>query len=136
MYAQITIAVYDPYPGGLEGFAPLSGKLPASVFAAAIEDGQSMDESGRPYSVFVDLMDGEDTQRGEKCISVTQAAEILSLSPEGLPSLGRQRLAQINDEDAAHVRALSPSEASAGKTEDHGARDDPLPSQAEQKGEP
>jgi hypothetical protein len=102
-YAQITLAVCDPFPGGLEGYAPLSGRLPASVFTDAIEDGQSMDESGRPYSVFVDLMDGDDTQRGEKCISLTQAAEILELQPETLPSLGRQRLAQINDEDAAYV---------------------------------
>lgn len=102
-YAKITLAVYEQVPGGMEGFAPLSDDLPASVFNTAVEDGQTMSESGSYYSVFVDLMDGDYNQVGEKCISLAQAAHILDLPPETLVSLGRQRLAQLNDEDSAHV---------------------------------
>lgn len=100
-YAQITLAISDGYPGGLEGFAPLSDALPASVFSDAADDGQSMSQSGDYHSVFVDLMDKDEIQIGEKCISLSQAAQILGLPPESLVPLGRQRLAQINDEDAA-----------------------------------
>lgn len=112
MYAQITLAISDQCAGGLEGFAPLSGELPSSVFAAAVEDGQTMSQSGAEYSVFVDLMDGEYNQADEKCISLTPAASILDLPSETLVSLGRQRLAQINDECAAYIagrQALSKS---------------------------
>lgn len=105
-YAQITLAICDNCPGGMEGFAPLSGQLSASVFADAIEDGQSMGQSHEHYSIFVDLMDAEEIQRGEKCISVAQAARILGLSAEDIVPIGRQRLAQINDEDAARVRII------------------------------
>lgn len=105
-YTQITLAICDGCRGGLEGFAPLSGQLPASVFANAVEDGQSMGQSGASYSVFADLMDADDMQRGEKCISLAQAAKILALPAESLVSLGRQRLAEINDADAEHVTAL------------------------------
>lgn len=103
-YAQITLAICDGRRGGLEGFAPLSEHLPAAVFAGAVEDGQTMGASGATYSVFVDLMDGEDRQVGEKCISLAQAGQIIGLPPEGLVSLGRQRLAQINDEDACRSK--------------------------------
>lgn len=99
-FAQVTLAISDDCPGGMEGFAPLSGQLPASVFADAIEDGQTMSQSGASYSVFLDLMDKDEMQVGEKCICLAQAAEILGLLPAVLVSLGRQRLAQINDEDA------------------------------------
>lgn len=102
-YAQITLAISDGCPGGLEGFAPLSDALPPSVFDGAVEDGHSMGQSGGSFSVFLDLNDGEDIQRGEKCISLAQAAQILGLPAEDLVPMGRQRLAQINDEDAAHV---------------------------------
>lgn len=104
-YAQVTLAISDDCPGGLEGFSPLSERLPASVFANAIEDGQTMNQSGGPYSVFVDLMGKGDMQVGEKCICIAQAARILGLPSEILVSLGRQRLAQINDEDAEYVAA-------------------------------
>lgn len=103
-YAQVTLAVSDQCPGGLEGFASLSDPLPASVFEAAIADGQTMRTSGDTYSIFLDLMDGDERQVDEKCISLAQAAQILGLPPEGLVPLGRQRLAQINDEDAARSR--------------------------------
>ena len=78
-YAQITLAISDECPGGLEGFSPLSEHLPASVFAEAVEDGESMGQSGASYSVFVDLMDPDERQLDEKCISLTQAAQILGL---------------------------------------------------------
>jgi len=104
-YAQVTLAISDGCSGGLEGFAPLSDQLPASTFADAVEDGEPMSLSGACHAVFVDLMDDDDTQVGEKCISVTQAAEILGVPTESVVQLGRQRLAQINDDDAAHVAA-------------------------------
>lgn len=102
-YAQITLAISDEYPGGLEGFSPLSGQLPASVFANAVEDGQTMSQSGYSHSVFVDLMDRDEMLIGEKCICLAQASQILGLAAESLVPLGRQRLAEINDEDAARV---------------------------------
>jgi hypothetical protein len=103
-YAQITLAISDRCPGGLEGFAPLSDALPASVFAEAVEDGLDMGQSGDSCSVFVDLMDKDEMQVGEKCVSLAQAAKILGLPAEGLVPLGRQRLAEINDEDAERGR--------------------------------
>lgn len=109
LYAQITLAICDDYPGGLEGFAPISTHLPASVFAAAIEDGQPMSQSGGAYSVFLDLMDEDDTQADEKCIHIDQAANILGLPSESLIPIGRQRLAQINDEAADYVAARRPT---------------------------
>lgn len=99
-YAQITLAISDQCEGGMEGFAPLSDQLPAAVFTDAVADGQS----GGVHSVFLDLMSG-DGQVDEKCISIEQAARILNLPAETLIPLGRQRLAQINDEDAEYLAA-------------------------------
>jgi len=110
-YAQLTLAISDQCPGGLEGFAPLSGALPASVFTEAVADGESMSQSGASFCVFLDLMEG-DEQVDEKCISLGQAARILGLPSEGLVSLGRQRLAQIDDEDA-EWRAGKPGKGKA-----------------------
>lgn len=97
-YAQITLAISDQCLGGLEGFASLSGPLPATVFADAIEDAQS----GGVHTVFLDLMEGEE-QLNEKCISLGQAARILRAPVESLVPLGRQRLAQIDDEAAEYL---------------------------------
>lgn len=102
MHAQVTLAVSDRCPGGLEGFAPLSGPLPASVFASATEDGEPMGQSDKHYAVFLDLID-ERGQIDEKCISIAQAAAILDLSAETLVPLGRQRLSQINDEAREYI---------------------------------
>lgn len=102
-YSQITLAISDQCPGGLEGFAQVSdGPLPESVFAEAVEDGQSMGASGKRYSVFLDLMD-ENGQVDEKCISLDQAGRILGVDPATLIPLGRQRLAQIDDEAAEYL---------------------------------
>lgn len=102
-YAQITIAISDQCDGGLEGFAQVSDDpLPESVFAEAVEDGQGMNASGKTYSVFLDLMD-ESGQVGEKCISIDHAGRILGADPATLVPLGRQRLAQINDEYSEYL---------------------------------
>lgn len=113
-YAQVTLAINDDCPGGLEGFVQLSAQLPVEVFDGAIEDGQSMLHAGSFYSLFVDLMDGDDIQIAEKCIGLAQAAELLELAPESLFALGRQKLAQINDEDSEHVRRLAAALERAG----------------------
>lgn len=104
-FAQITLAISDQCEGGLEGFAQLSEQLPVSVYAEATEDGEALDHAGAHYCAFVDLMDSEHTQTGEKCISLAQAAAILGLPVEGLISLGRQRLAQLNDEASDHIKS-------------------------------
>jgi len=109
-YAQVTLAISDQCPGGLEGFAPLSESLPVSVFEGAVEDGQGMDQSGDTFSIFVDLNDSDDIQLDEKCISLAQAAQILGMPLESIVPLGRQRLAQINDEDAQRARSVYQSE--------------------------
>jgi hypothetical protein len=100
-YAQLTLAISDQCPGGLDGFAPLSDPLPEAVFTDAVEDGLTMTQSGATHSVFVDLMEGG-SQVDEKCISIEQAARILGIPPETVVPLGRQRLAQIDDEDAEY----------------------------------
>lgn len=102
-YAQVTLAIYDDCPGGLEGFAPLSEQLPAAVFEKATADGEPMSQSGAAHAIFLDLMDAQEMQIGEKCISLAQAAQILGLPADALVPLGRQRLAQINDEDSAYI---------------------------------
>ena len=107
-YTQVTLAISDQCPGGLEGFAPLSGPLPASVFTDATADGDSMGQSHGGHSIFLDLMEGGG-QVDEKCISIEQAARILDLPPETLIPLGRQRLAQIDDEDAEYIAARANS---------------------------
>lgn len=103
-YARITLAVSDQCPGGLEGFAPLSGHLPAALFDSTIADGQDMTKSAATHCVWLDLMDGEHSRVDEKCISLTTAARILDVEPETLVPLGRQRLAQANDEAANYLR--------------------------------
>lgn len=104
IYAQITLAISDQCAGGLEGFAPLSDRLPESVFANAVADGETMGEAGGEHCVFLDLMDAQEVQVGEKCISLARAAQILGLPAEVLIPMGRQRLAQINDEDDERSR--------------------------------
>lgn len=99
-YAQITLAISDQCEGGMEGFAPLSDRLPVQVFADAMEDGQH----GGTHAFFLDLMD-HTGQADEKCISQEQAARILGTPTETLIPLGRQRLAQINDEAAEYFAA-------------------------------
>jgi hypothetical protein len=106
MYAKVTIAISDNCFGGLEGFAPLSGHLPESVFHAAVEDGAPWADPGDTYAIYVDLMDGKHSQVGEKAISLQQAAGIVGLEPGSLVQLGRQRLAQIDNEADVAIRSL------------------------------
>lgn len=90
-YAQITLAISDGCFGGMEGFSTISGRLPVSVFNSAVENGRTMGQSGEAHSVFIDLMDSDETQIGEKRISLDQAARILGLASETLVPMARQR---------------------------------------------
>ena len=102
-HSQVTLAISDNCSGGLEGFAPLSGPLASSIFAAAFEDGEAIAQSGATHSIFVDLMDDDGNQTDEKRISLAQASQILGMPASDIIPVGRQRLAQINDEDACYV---------------------------------
>lgn len=109
MYARVTIAISDNCFGGLEGFAPLSGPMPESVFHAAVEDAVPWANAGDTYAIYVDLMDGKHSQIGEKAISLQQAAGIVGLESGSLVQLGRQRLAQIDDEAEDAIRSFRSS---------------------------
>lgn len=104
-YAQITVAIDDKLDGGLEGFAEIAGPLPASVFHNAAADGEPTDQPRGFFAVMIDLMNGRYDQVGEKCISIAQAARIIGVADEQIIPMGRQRLAQINDEYAERRRA-------------------------------
>ncbi len=105
-YAQITIAISDQCIGGLEGFAPLSERLPAEVFDTAVEDGIGWEKPGQSFCIILDLMDGRHSRIDEKLISLDQASRIMGVPSDTLVQIGRQRLAQIDDEDTETVRTL------------------------------
>jgi hypothetical protein len=107
-YAQVTVAISDNCPGGLEGFSTFDARFAPAVFEAATEDGPGWTDPGSRFSVMLDLIDrdiaGNEHVLEEKLISLDQAARLLELEPEAVVPLARQRLAQINDEFDALVR--------------------------------
>jgi hypothetical protein len=107
-YAQVTVAISDNCPGGLEGFSTFDARFAPAVFEAATEDGPGWTDPGSRFSVMLDLIDldreGNEEHVEEKLISLAQAARLLELEPEAVVPLARQRLAQINDEFDALVR--------------------------------
>jgi hypothetical protein len=104
-YAQVTVAISDNCPGGLEGFSTFDARFAPAVFEAATEDGPGWTDPGSRFSVMLDLIDldmeGNEEHVEEKLISLDQAARLLELEPEAVVPLARQRLARINDEDEA-----------------------------------
>jgi hypothetical protein len=101
-YAQVTVAISDNCPGGLEGFSTFDTRFAPDVFASAAEDGPGWTDPRARFSVMLDLIDrdmeGNEEHVEEKLISLDQAARLLELEPEAVVPLARQRLAQINDE--------------------------------------
>jgi hypothetical protein len=101
-YAQVTVAISDNCPGGLEGFSTFDTRLAPDVFATAAEDGPGWTDPRARFSVMLDLIDldiaGNENVLEEKPISLDQAARLLELEPEAVVPLARQRLARINDE--------------------------------------
>jgi hypothetical protein len=108
-YAQVTVAISDDCPGGLEGFSTFDARFAPEVFEAAAEDGPGWSDPRSRFSVMLDLMNNTEDRVDEKLISVEQAARLLDLAPEVVVPLARQRLAQINDTFAAYCAAAGVS---------------------------
>lgn len=94
-HCEITMAVHD-----MNGFAPL-GVASVDVFDQTPEISISTrDDDAAPHSFLLDLFDGEFSHIDEKEIDAETAAALTGLPIDAIAQIGRQRLAQINDEFA------------------------------------
>lgn len=96
-HARVTLSVCEP---GFEGFASI-GEITLEQYAALPEIENPQPD--RPNHFIIDLMSG-DEHVDDKWATDGDVEVLLGSPAPALISLGRQRLAQINDEDAEYVR--------------------------------
>jgi len=94
----ITLMVNDQGEGGMQGFAPVA-ELPWSAWDGISDDRPDVADDA-PYAFVADEYDGDELGES-KTLTDEQASALLGKPALELVSLGRQRLAQINDEAAA-----------------------------------
>ena len=95
-HAIVTAAVHD-----MNGFVEL-GRISVDDYVAA----QEVPQSETAYQEYIlDLWDKKG-HYDDKIVTRATAAQLLGVDVLGLDQFARQKLAQINDEDAEHVRKM------------------------------
>ncbi len=102
---EITVAISDECDGGMEGFANIA-VLPAEMFDGIENDSIAGWPPQNTWRFLADLRDTvTDTVVAEKPISDETAAKLLNRSVAELVSQARQRIAEIDDNDAERTAA-------------------------------
>lgn len=98
-HAEITFVNHDPR---FDGFA--------QVGEMTVEDYNALPEIDDPrpdgaYGFLADLKSGEDTILADKYLTDEMVEKIFGKPIAEVVSIGRQRLAQINDEDSEYIQS-------------------------------